>query len=79
MDNPALEQLRENAASVAPAPAAMAAYLEHVRTRAYAITDHDVEALKQAGVSEDEVFEQTVAAAISEGLRRLDAARAVLG
>ena len=42
--------------------------------RAYAITDADVEALKAAGVSEDEIFEQTVAAAIAEGLRRLDAA-----
>jgi hypothetical protein len=30
-------------------------------------------------VSEDEIFEATVAVAIGEGLRRLDAARGVLG
>jgi hypothetical protein len=35
--------------------------------------------VKAAGLSEDEIFEQTVAAAISEGLRRLDAAAAVIG
>ena len=34
---------------------------------------HDVAALDAAGLSEDEIFEQTVAAAIAEGLRRLDA------
>jgi hypothetical protein len=37
-----------------------------------------VEALKQAGLTEDEIFEATVAVAIGEGLRRLDAARAVI-
>ena len=42
------------------------------------LTDADVEALKAAGCSEDEIFEQTVAAAIAEGLRRLDAADEVL-
>ena len=57
----------------------MSAYLEQVRTRAYTVTDADVEALLAAGCTEDEVFEQTVAAAISEGLRRLDAAKRVLG
>jgi hypothetical protein len=44
-----------------------------VRERAYTITDADIEELKTAGVGEDEIFEQTVAAAIGEGLRRLEA------
>jgi alkylhydroperoxidase family enzyme len=66
------------AGTAAPAPE-LAAYLEQVRTRAYTVTDADVEMLKTAGFSEDEIFEQTVAAAISEGLRRLDAASAVIG
>ena len=57
----------------------MSAYLEQVRTRAYTVTDADVEGLLAAGCTEDEVFEQTVATAISEGLRRLDAAKRVLG
>jgi len=56
----------------------MEAYLEKVRTRAYTVTDADVEALKEAGFDEDEIFEQTVAAAVAEGLRRLDAAAAVI-
>ena len=56
----------------------MDAYLEKVHLHAYKVTDADVEALKAAGLSEDEIFEQTVAAAIAEGLRRLDAAEAVI-
>ena len=74
-----LDELRANVAGTPPAPAVMASYLEQVRGRAYTVTDADVEALKAAALSEDEIFEQTVAAAISEGLRRLDAASAVIG
>jgi alkylhydroperoxidase family enzyme len=74
-----LDELRAVVARTPPAPEAMSAYLEQVRARAYSVTDADVEALLAAGCSEDEVFEQTVAAAISEGLRRLDAAKRVLG
>jgi alkylhydroperoxidase family enzyme len=73
-----LERLRANVAATPPAPAGMAGYLDKVRTRAYTITDADVDALKSSGLSEDEIFEQTVAVAIAEGLRRLDAANAVL-
>jgi len=65
-------------AGTPPAPDAMADYLRKVHERAYTVTDGDVEALKAAGLSEDEIFEQTVAAAISEGLRRLDRADEVL-
>ena len=54
-------------------------YLVKVRSRAYTITDHDVAELKAAGVNEDEIFEATIGVAIEEGLRRLDAARRVLG
>lgn len=74
-----VEELRAVVASTAPAPAPMADYLRKVHERAYAITDADVDALKTAGVTEDEIFEQTVAVAISEGLRRLDRAHEVLG
>lgn len=73
-----LDELRELAADTSPAPAEMASYLEKVRTGAYAITDADVDELKGAGISEDEIFAQTVAAAISEGIRRLDRAEAVI-
>ena len=65
-------------AAAAP-PAAFAAYLEKVRSRAYTVTDADVEALKASGASVAEIFEQTVATAISEGLRRYEAAARVIG
>ncbi len=74
-----IERLRSNAAS-APGPRAeLADYLEKVRSGAYAVTDADVEAARAAGCSEDEIFEQTVAVAIREGLRRLDAAMEAIG
>lgn len=74
-----LDALRANVANTATPPPEMAAYLAKVRTHAYTVTDADVERLKAAGLSEEEIFEQTVAAAISEGLRRLDAAAAAIG
>ena len=70
--------LRTIAAEMPPADEAMAAYLAKVRERAYAVTDADVEQLKKA-FSEDEIFEQTVAVAITQGLRRYDAAMDVIG
>jgi alkylhydroperoxidase family enzyme len=74
-----VEELRRIAAAVEPAPSAMEAYLAKVRDRAYTVTDADVDGLKAAGFSEDEIFEQTVAVAIGEGLRRLEAAERVIG
>ena len=74
-----IEQLRANVAATPAPPAELAAYLDRVRTAAYTVTDADVETLKAAGFSEDEIFEQTVAVAITEGLRRLDAAERVIG
>jgi alkylhydroperoxidase family enzyme len=72
-------QLRAMVADAPPAPQAMGEYLAKVHERAYTVTDGDVEALKDAGISEDEIFEQTVAAAVAEGLRRLEIAAAVIG
>ena len=74
----AIDQLRATVASAPPAPPAMDGYLRKVHERAYTVVDGDVESMKAAGLSEDEIFEQTVAAAISEGLRRLDRANEVL-
>jgi alkylhydroperoxidase family enzyme len=72
------DQLRATVANTAPPPPAMEPYLAKVRERAYTVTDADVDALKAAGLSEDTIFEQTVAVAIGQGLRRLDAALAVI-
>jgi hypothetical protein len=57
----------------------MQAYLEKVRECAYAIADDDVHAVKDAGWSEDEIFERTVAVAVEEGRRRIAAAESVIG
>jgi alkylhydroperoxidase family enzyme len=74
-----IDELRALAAAAAPAPPAMHAYLAKVHARAYTVTDGEVEELKRAGISEDEIFEHTVAAALAEGLRRLDRADEVIG
>ena len=74
-----IAQLRDVVAAGATAPAEMTGYLEKVRDRAYAVTDREVEALKEAGLTEDEIFELTVTVAIAEGFRRLDRVTEVIG
>lgn len=74
-----IAQLRAVVSSTTPAPREMDAYLEKVRDRAYTVVDRDIDELKAAGFSEDAIFEQTVAVAIAEGLRRLDRAAEVTG
>jgi alkylhydroperoxidase family enzyme len=69
-----VEKLREAARPDRPEPPAAREYLEKVRQNAYAVTDSDVEALTAAGLSEDEIFEHTIAAAVGAGLVRLHAA-----
>jgi alkylhydroperoxidase family enzyme len=66
-------ELRAAAQPDRPAPAQFAPYLEKVRLHAYKVTDRDVDELKAAGFSEDEIFEQTVSAAAAAGFERLDA------
>jgi alkylhydroperoxidase family enzyme len=68
-----IDTLRDAARPDRPAPPDFSTYLEKVSMRAYSVTDADVEALKEAGHSEDEIFEQTVSAAVAAGLMRLRA------
>jgi len=68
-----MAELRHAAQPGRAAPPDFAAYLEKVRLRAYKVTDADVQALKDAGHSEDEIFEQTISTATAAGLERLDA------
>ena len=56
----------------------LAPYLEKVRTNAYKVTDQDVQGLKDAGFSEDVIFEQTVSVAVAAGLERLESGLRVL-
>jgi hypothetical protein len=74
-----IAELRAVVERTAPAPDDLAPYLAKVREHAYDVTDADVEQLLAAGHPEDEIFELTAAAAIGEGLRRLDAALRVIG
>jgi alkylhydroperoxidase family enzyme len=74
-----LAELRAVVAATPPPSPELSGYLAKVHEHAYTVTDEDVAALKAAGLTEDEIFEQTVAVAISEGLRRFDAAQQVLG
>jgi hypothetical protein len=50
------------------------AILEKVRRAAHKVTDEDVKALRDSGLSDDEIFELTIAAAIGVSKRRLEAA-----
>jgi hypothetical protein len=68
-----IAQLSDAAQPDRAAPPEMQAYLAKVREHAYRVTDRDVAELKAAGYGEDEIFEQTVSAAVAAGLQRLDA------
>jgi alkylhydroperoxidase family enzyme len=73
-----VEQLREAARPARTAPPGLTAYLDKVRRNAYAVTDDDIRALKDAGYSEDAIFEETVSVAVAAGLERLEAGLKVL-
>jgi alkylhydroperoxidase family enzyme len=69
-----IAHLRAAAQPERVAPPDMRNYLQKVRLHAYKVTDRDVDELKAAGYTEDEIFEHTVSAATAAGLERLDAA-----
>jgi hypothetical protein len=73
-----ITDLREAAQPDRPAPPEFADYLDKVRDEAYQVTDADVQALKDAAFSDDEIFEQTVSAAVAAGLHRLERGLACL-
>jgi alkylhydroperoxidase family enzyme len=68
-----IAQLRAAAAPEWAAPAELSGYIEKVHLHAYKVTDRDVDELKAAGFSEEEIFEHTVSAAVAAGLERLAA------
>jgi alkylhydroperoxidase family enzyme len=59
-------------------PEAARALIEKVTKNAWRVTDEDVAAVKKAGLSEDEIFELCVCAALGQSTRQLDAALAAL-
>jgi alkylhydroperoxidase family enzyme len=73
-----VEQLRQAAQPDREAPPELAPYLDKVRRNAFKVTDQDIQALRDAGYSEDAIFEQTVSVAVAAGLDRLKAGLEVL-
>jgi hypothetical protein len=52
--------------------------IDKVAKHAYRVTDEDIAAARAAGLSEDEIFELVVCAAIGQATRQYDAAFAAL-
>jgi alkylhydroperoxidase family enzyme len=65
--------IRRAVAEGADVPEALRGYLDKVARHAYKVTDEDVEALREAGYSEDQIFEATVSCALGACMRRLEA------
>ncbi|MDQ3367907.1 MAG: hypothetical protein M3680_20985 [Myxococcota bacterium] len=59
-------------------PDAARALVDKVAHTAWEVTDEDVAAARAGGLSEDQVFELVVCAALGQASRQLDAALAVL-
>lgn len=64
--------LRRAAAGGGPLPEPAQRYVDKVHRHAYRVVDADVEVLRDAGWSEEAIFELTIAAALGAGLRRLE-------
>ena len=67
-----LEEMRQQVPETAAATPLLAAYLEKVRRRAVEVTDDDVAALLASGLTEDQVYEATMRAAMTAGIERFD-------
>jgi alkylhydroperoxidase family enzyme len=59
-------------------PAEIEPYVAKIRDASYRITDDDFAALTRAGLSEDEIFDITVAAAIGSAADSVEPALAIL-
>jgi alkylhydroperoxidase family enzyme len=70
--------VRQAAASGGELPAPLAAFVDKVRRHAYKVTDADLEALRRAGCSADQIFELTISTALGAAKLRLDRGLAAL-
>ena len=76
IDGPGVTTRSERTAALdGSGPEPMQVYLAKVREQSYRVSDEDFVALRTAGVSEDAIFELTVAAAVGAASRRLEGAR----
>lgn len=53
-------------------PPELSMYVDKVARHAYKVTDTDIEKLREAGFSEDAIFEITLSAALGAGIGRLE-------
>jgi hypothetical protein len=65
--------LRQSAATGEALSGPWSSYTDKVRNEPWTVADSDIDDLRSAGHSEDEIFEMTVAAALGASLRMLDA------
>lgn len=77
-DAKAPSELRHAAFENAGLNEPMRTLIEKVALQAYAVTDEDVAAVREAGLSEDQIFEIVVCAAIGQAERHYNSARAAL-
>ena len=59
-------------------PPELIGYVKKIALHAYKTTDEDIEALREAGYSEDAIFEITLSAALGAGMARLEQGLAAL-
>lgn len=59
-------------------PEAARALIDKVTNHAWKVTDEDVAAAKAAGLSDDQIYELVVCAAVGQSTRQLDSALAAL-
>lgn len=80
LDGPgALDPVARRAAFDGVGPSSASAWVQRVHERAATIEDEHVEPLREAGLSEDQVFELTVCASVGAADARLRAALRALG
>ena len=61
------------------APEGLQPYFDKLRHASYRVTDEDIAALKKSGLSEDAIFELTVAASVGFAYERLQAGKRAMG
>ncbi len=70
--------LTRDAAPDAAIPPHAEPYLRKTALYAYKVLDREVDAMREAGLTIDDIFEMTVAAAVSAGVTRMEIALAAL-
>ncbi|QUR69293.1 hypothetical protein [Mycobacterium spongiae] len=70
--------LRRAAYSGEGLPAPLSGYVEKLHRHAYRVQDDDVEQMRAAGYSDDQIFEVTIAAALGAGDDRMRAGLSAL-